>query len=506
VKPIDFRLLCARALRVRALPRAGSWRAAAFCLLGVAALAVSCAPAENRPSIVVVVVDTLRADHLGTYGYVAHPTSPHLDQRAPAAAVFERAFSTAPWTLPAFGSLLTGQLPTRHAAGVVSERPARGAGATAARDLVGHAEKWFHQLDEELPTLGTVLQGAGYRTAAIMNNAFLSPEFGLDRGFGSYDYDAINESRLAVTATDLALEWLWQRDQAGDEAPFLLLVHYFDPHMPYAAPEPFLGRFAAPYAADEFDLPIEDMRRLRYPVRDRDEGWQGYKALEQALYGEEIAYTDQELERLLAALDERGFLEDGYLLVTSDHGEEFDEHGWSEHGHSVYNEVIRVPLMMWGPGVTPGRYELPVSLVDVMPTLLDLAGVGTDEEFEGVSLSQALREGPASRAESAIRFDRPLFAEGILYGDEKKSLTRWPWKLFADIDDSAELLFQLELDPGELNGYGLNRMDELGRDRLFTMLAELEAKMIEAGANAGGRGAALSEETLQRLRALGYIR
>ncbi len=388
--------------------------------MALAAPANGCAPAESPPSIVVVVIDTLRADHLGLYGYEERPTSPNLDQRAASAAVFERAYTTAPWTLPAFGSLFTGQLPTRHGAGVILEDVARVMEHGNLRELVERRDKTFFQLDASLPTLASMLSEAGYHTGAIVNNAFLSPEFGLDRGFSTYDYGRLSPARDAETATDLALAWLDTHDAERADAPFMLLVHYFDPHIPYTAPEPFQGRFSGRYLGDEFTLPFNDMSRLRYPIRDRVEGWERYAALETALYDEVIAYTDDELERLLEALDRRGFRDNGLLVVTSDHGEEFHDHEWVEHGHTVYEELIHVPLLVWGRGVEAGRYEVPVSIVDVMPTLLAAAGVVSDAEFAGVSLGQVMAEGPATSRQSILRFDRPLIAERILYGDEKR--------------------------------------------------------------------------------------
>jgi arylsulfatase A-like enzyme len=480
--------------------------AVAGCML-LMVLPAACAARGVPPSMVLVVVDTLRPDHLGLYGYDIHPTSPELDARARSAAVFERAFSTAPWTLPAIGSLLTGRLPHRHAAGALIAQPEEP--EAGPRREIEAGGRFFARLDETLPTLGTSLQAAGYATAAIVNNAFMSPEFGLARGFDHYDYDPEGPERRAAQATDLALAWLQRHDGSREQRPFFLLVHYFDPHMPYAAPEPLLGRFAAPYAdpADQrFGVPVADVPRLRNRIRDRAEGWQRYAALEQALYDEEIAHVDAELERLFAALDARGLLQDGYVVVTADHGEEFYEHDWVEHGHSVFDELIRVPLLVWGPEVAPGRYPLPVSLTDVMPTLLDAAGAPPVRPSDGVSLRQVLREGPTSRQASAVRFDRPLLAEGILYGDEKKALIRWPWKLLVDIEDGYELLFDLEADAAEHRGERPDELDGEPRDRAFSMLAELQRILAAGGGERPGTGATLSEATLERLRALGYIR
>ena len=476
-----------------------------LCAVALAALANGCAPAESQPSIVIVVIDTLRPDHLGLYGYEERPTSPYLDERAASAAVFERAYTTSSWTLPAFGSLFTGQLPTRHSAGVIISSLSEARETGTIGDLVSKSGTIFLRIGASLPTLAGVLEDAGYHTGAIVNNAFLSPEFGLDRGFQTYDYYAPEPDRRATEVTDLALAWLEAHD-ARDGAPFLLVVHYFDPHMPYEAPAPFLGRFAAQYADDQYGVPLRGVHAMRDLVRYRKPGWERYLALEAALYDEEIAYTDRELERLFAALDERGFSDDGYIFVTSDHGEEFFDHGRFEHGHSMFEVVVRVPLLVWGPGVVPGSYRLPVSLVDIMPTVLDIAGVDTDTDFEGDSIWQALAEGPVARSESIVRFDRPLVAERVLYGDSKLALIRWPWKLMVDIEDSAQLLFNLETDPGELNGFDIEDLDADGRDRLLRMLVELQAKMEEAAEYGQGEGALLSEDTLRTLRNLGYIR
>jgi arylsulfatase A-like enzyme len=469
---------------------------------------MACARSGPPPSVIVVVIDTLRADHLGLYGYEEHPTTPNLDARAGAAAVFERAFSTAPWTLPAIGSLFTGQLPSLHAAGarfVPSAGVAAAAppGSAPADELVSHDERAFFRLGASRPTLAERFAEAGYETAAIANNTFLAPEFGLDRGFATYDYDTEVPERRAAEATDRALAWLSERPSG--ERPVFLFLHYFDPHMAYAAPPPFLGRFSGALAGDELELPLQDITGLRYHIRDRVEGWQRYAALERALYDEEIAYVDAELKRLFDALKARGFFEHGYLLLTSDHGEEFHEHGGVEHGHTVYDELIRVPLLVWGPGIVAGRHQLPVSLVDVMPTLLEAAGLAAEPGLEGVSLWQALIEGAATAHASAVPFDRPLFAERPLYGDEKKAVIRWPWKLFADLGGQVEVIFNLEADPGENDARELDDLDDEGRDRLLRMLAVLQEMMLRTNSH-DGEGVELSEATLRRLRDLGYIR
>lgn len=188
------------------------------------ALLAACA-AQPSGQVILIVVDTLRADHLGTYGY-ALPTSPEIDRRAEGGAVFERAFSTSSWTLPAFGSIHTGRYPARHQAGSRSGGQARREGR--GDEEFGARRRRFSRLAPDLPTLAETFAEHGFATGAIINNPFLHEGFGVARGFGTYDYD---QERAADGVVRSALDWI---DEQSDR--FFLLVHFMDPHLPYNAP------------------------------------------------------------------------------------------------------------------------------------------------------------------------------------------------------------------------------------------------------------------------------
>ena len=454
--------------------------AAAGLLFALAALLIAgtgCSTPDTKERfgrpIILIVVDTLRADHLGAYGHT-RPTSPRIDEWAGSGRLFEVALSTAPWTAPAFGSLFTGQMPSRH--GVLGqERP--------------DGKQIFGRLDPGVPTLAGMLSDHGYTTAAMVNNPFLAPEFGLDRGFDLYDYRFGNnvEVRRAEEMVDLAIEWI---DQQQD-APFFLVLHLFDPHMNYDAPEPFRGRFTDDISS-KLKLPVEELNAIRIGVMRLEPGDQRFIG---AAYDEEIAYVDHEIDRFRQALEQRGLLERGLVLLTSDHGEELFEHGGFEHGHALWQELIHVPLIAWGAGVLPGRETTPISLVDVTPTLLEFAGVELPHEVEGRSLLDSLRGGKPPG-------DRTLFAEQNLYGSELKAALDWPYKLIVNPENGDRWLFDLANNPGEILrpwDEHAEKADDLQRALLLWLERDLAARTEQAPAELGS-------DTLEQLRSLGYVR
>jgi len=433
-----------------------------------------------RPPIVLVVVDTLRADHLGLYGY-ERPTSPRLDAWSKGAAVFDWAFSASPWTLTSFGSIYTGQLPSRHGAGIVLSAGNPTQGAT----MLGGAPKSFGGLNPSVPTLAEILAGQGYTTAAVVNNPFLHPLFGIARGFQSYDYvPGSNETiRRADVVVDKSLAWV----EAHRSQPFFLLVHFIDVHMNYDAPPPFRGRFTAGIQS-RASLPVRGPARIRefaptLPPADR--------AFVAAAYDEEIAFVDDQVGRLLDGLRKLQVPERGLIVVTADHGEELFDHDGFEHGHSVYDELLHVPLLVEGAGVRPGRQITPVSLVDVMPTVLDAVGVPVPAGLAGVSLWPSL----TGRAEVPRR---DLFAERLLYGTEQKAVIHWPDKLVIGPGEGQQRLFDLSRDAAERN-------DLSGREPQQVLALAQEANDVFAAAHKGPPPtAAIDAATQEKLHALGY--
>jgi hypothetical protein len=301
------------------------------------------------------------------------------------------------------------------------------------------------------PTLGTILQARGYSTGGVVSSRVLSPEFGVSRGFQHYDVNAAGDERDAMEVTDLALDWL-DRD---DGEPFFLFVHYFDPHLPYRPPAPYdtlFGRGGGTSIGSSFDIKplLEDEISLQERLDAFTRGdWNSIISL----YDGEIAFTDMAIGRLLSGLEDRGLGHNTLVVMLSDHGEEFYEHGGLGHGHTLFNEVIRVPLILSLPGQLPEgrRVSGQVRMVDVLPTVLDVLGMEGDLGFEGVTLLGMVEgKGRAQVAEGGLFPVHVAYSEGLRRGSERKSVSAYPWKLIHDTETGSDLIFNLADDPGEL--------------------------------------------------------
>ena len=441
--------------------------------VGLLLVATGCQGGASVRSVVLIVVDTLRADHLGVYGY-DRPTSPNLDEWAEGGAVFEHAFSTSPWTLPSFGTMFTGQLPSRHLAGTF----VRGADGRPPN------RSQFGRLDPSLPTLAEAANAAGFTTAAVINNAFLGPRFGVDRGFDTYDFAPASNKQLrrADVVVDRALDWLHGRGAT----PFFLVIHFFDPHMDYDPPEATRGHFSAALPQTELPRVTEQIRATlrRGDVFDRD-----YLV---ALYDEEILFVDRQLGRLFESLDADGLSDNTVVMLTSDHGEELFDHDGFEHGHTIYNELLHVPLVMRGPGIQPARHDLPVSLLDLFPTVLGAFGQAVSDGAPGRSLWSVLDGGELP--------DRPAYAERTLYGAEHQAIIDWPYKLIRRGGDETRL-FDLSADVGEHHDVAASHPEDANRLRGL-----LDATLAAASGPGAADEVDMDEETLKALRSLGYVR
>jgi len=432
--------------------------------LFLSVLIMGCGRDKPR-NVVLVVVDTLRADHLSVYGY-HRSTSPRLEDWAARGVVFDRAFATSPWTLPTFGSVLTGLWPAQHGAG--------------AR-LQDGSKKWRRApLSEAVTTLPEVMQQHGFTTAAIVNNTFLRERFGAARGFEFYDYD---KGRRAGVVVDLAQGWLSENGQD----PFFLMVHMIDPHLPYFPPEDFLGKFG--------QVPAEaiEPRGRRKIVHRLPELSEVDKEFLGARYDEEVAYVDQELGRFFRNLEVQGLWDQTLVILTADHGEELFDHGGFEHGHSMFQEVLRVPLLMWGPGIAAGRVDSPVSVVDLAPTIYEAMGIEVENELSGVSLWDSLIAGERNAR-------REILAQNTLWGREHKAIISWPYKLIFDPKSGRLQLYDLAMDSLEQQDLAEDKSvvaKELER-LLLERLAGLEASPVDPAV-------VLSEEVEEELRALGYL-
>ncbi len=455
-------------------------------LLFLAIAAPGCGGAEQPPApvkpraIILVGVDTLRADHLGLHG-ASRPTSPFLDQLAEEGVVFDRAFATSPWTLPSFASIFTGRLQSGHAAGI---HP-RTSEIEWDANRLGPKQRTI--LDPAVETLAERLALEGFTTIAVAQNPNLDPRFGMSRGFDIYDHltGDYEETRRSDVVVDLGLEYV---DNLENKA-FFLFLHFWDPHMQYGAPEPIGGMFTEDLEGG-FTLPVvEDPQPLR---RDASSLSPARKAFMEAAYDEEIRFVDSQFERLVAGLRERGLWDQSLVIFVADHGEELFDHGGFEHGHTLYNELLHVPLIVWAPGVSSRRSATPVSIADITPTVLDALGLGFDENAFGVSLWPHL----ASGEELA---ERLIVAEGTLYGPELKAGIEWPHKVIVEKRRDRNWLFNLENDFGERSGRPAR--GEFAQ----SLLKLLELRLLASSQGVQLETMELDPELRRQLRSLGYI-
>jgi arylsulfatase A-like enzyme len=398
-------------------------RAAGFVCI---CLALSCGPRQRHYNVVLIGVDTLRADHLGCYGYHRN-TTPSVDRFAESGVLFENVVCPSPWTLTSFATVLTSLYPTQH-------------GAISSHTSLGTS----------FPTLATLLRDEGYATGAIINAPYLKPKYKLDRGFDYYGMPP-KTGRVAANTTEDALEWI----DLNLEQPFFIFVHYFDPHLPYEAPAPYDTLFDPGYEGE-----IEDHYDPENLPRARAVNFNNMKSLTAAdwnhiksLYDGEVAFTDEAIGTLLKGLEERGLRDNTLIVFLSDHGEEFYDHGGFEHGHTLFDELIKAPLIFSLSDVLPQdvRLSRQVRLLDVVPTILDLLGIRVSTHFEGVSLKPLLlgKTRPAEPAGATLLPPEIAYSEAMLYYFEKKCLTAYPWKLIYDMRTGEEKFFNLAEDPEE---------------------------------------------------------
>ncbi|MFH1277586.1 MAG: sulfatase [Candidatus Eisenbacteria bacterium] len=443
-------------------------------LAGALALAIGCGgggdsgggekaaglPAGPHP-IVLIDIGTLRADHLGCYGY-DRATSPNIDALAGESVLFEWAFSQAPMTGPSQASILTGLYPTSH----------------------GMAEEGT-RLTDEATTLAEALAAHGYTTAAFVDGGYLSEGFGLNQGFGVYD----NSQGGGLEAIGpKAIEWL--RGHASEN--FLLLVHTYDVHTPYAPPAPHRDLFTngiTPTAG--FEPTAEAMEAVR--AGDAPALGENDLAYAKALYDGEIHYVDEWVGSFLGVIRELGLDGRATIVLFSDHGEEFGEHGSVLH-EKLHAAVTRVPLVIRMPGgAEAGRISQVVEMIDLMPTLLELSGAPTPGVIQGESLVP-LVQGQGQPPYVA-------FSESPHFGGQHAMAMGGYHMIYREEGGEAEF-YALGRDPLEqknLAGTEGERLEVMKRQ------AGVWREKVSAFSFAGGEAAAVGEETLEQLKSLGYV-
>jgi len=465
-------------------------------LLALAACRPAVEASEARlPNVVVIVIDTLRADHLGAYGY-PRPTSPTIDRLAAEGVLFEDVTSQCSWTLPSIVSMFQGRYLTSY------------------RDVY---------LDDA-PTLAEVFRAAGYRTVGVVGNGLLSTEAGFDRGFDHYDARKTARAGARTSAARRADELFaaavgpltaaLAAQDGQPPAPLFAYLHFMDPHGPYANHDAYAGELPLAPGASGVDLSRQRAQfEAAFPGRARQpesvEAWADM-ARELARYDQEVRYADEYVERLIGFLQEQGALADTLLAIVADHGEGLYDHRtppgpdlpphptpqrffFREHGKLLYEELIGTPMILWGRGVPVGlRVAPPVENVDLFPTLLELARLEAPEGLHGRSLV------PTFEGETLA--ERPQFSAVL-----EESAVRDPrgaWKLIVPTELGAQRdvrLFDLREDPRELENLAEARPEAVAE------LARTLEEWVREHPTETSLGRQKSRQTKDDLRELGYV-
>ena len=383
-------------------------------------------PAKTKPNIIFIVVDTLRADHLSCYGYQRN-TTPNIDQLAGEGVLFRNAISAAPWTLPSAASFLTSQYPCVLG---ISNRAA--------------------MIPGEFPLLAELLKQQGYTTHGIVSHTMLSARLGFGRGFDSYDErSSLGHAGISAPAvTDKATSFL----QKSHQKPFFLFQHYFDPHCDYHLHQQYnyypsykgnirSGESIFSLWAKRQDMSEDDIKYLF------------------ALYDSEISFTDQYIGTLLNELKQQGLYDNSIIILTSDHGEEFMERGWIGHTSTLYQELLRVPLIIKFPDSGARIVDTPVGLIDLMPTLLAYLGLKNPDGLEGKALDIASGDPIASRPIFSETFNPQIHRPQPVVPIALRSVVLGDLKLIYDEKKGIKQIYDLSKDPYERNDLSSSQSD-----------------------------------------------
>jgi choline-sulfatase len=447
---------------------------------------------RRPPNILIYVIDALRPDHLGCYGY-GQRTSPHIDRLAAGAVVFRQAYSVSSWTRPAAASLMTGLLPSGH-------------GVQSRQDVLG----------ERYETIGEMLRARGYGTACVTTNGNMGSEFGFDQGWDRFvmlpgreasngEYEHVRSGELTRKAIDVL------DDLRSSGKPWLMLAWAVDPHLPYTPPAAERALFAPKAPPGQLTGDLRTARLAnggRIPITAADIEYMT------ALYDAEIRENDRSLGQLLDHLRRRGLFDNTLIIVLADHGEQLAEHRQFDHAHTLYEQEIRIPLVVKFPRArrVHGEVSVPVSMVDVVPTVMSAIGAPAPSLCAGEDLAR-IAAGDDARAST-----RDIVCELMVLGrqgpERAAIIGQGRWKLqgtfVRPVGSQGNRVAGVEL-------YDLT----VGEDRSVARAHPLVAKYYEsrlgqirtrqlaiaskrAGARIEGR-AALKQETIRNLRALGYV-
>ena len=445
-------------------------------LLVIAVLAGACA--RPPPSVVIILVDTFRSDRLDAFGGERR-LMPMLDGLAARSSVFRNAYASSAWTSPSVASLFTSRHPSQHG---ISD--------------------FGSILAEEEQTLAEALRARGYATGGFSANGLIRKQLGYDQGFDRFETQRVagatarTRSERAIETGKRALAWLDSLPPDA-QAPVFLYLHLMNPHAPYDPPRPSLRRVFGPGALPDVDATNE-------LIWAKNELSDASRLAIERLYDAEVNGLEAELGSILLGLEHRGLFEDALVVVVADHGEEFWEHGGFGHGQSLYDELVRVPLLVHAPGQAHRiEVEQPVSLIDLAPTLLEAVGEDPPPHFAGRSLWPYLNGGarrtePAEEAPAVV--SELLRAQILRRGplQHERAVVIGSSKLIVEVDGTRHY-FERSTDPGER---GVAPLPE-SRRRALDQAHDRFVAGIESRPTADV--APLDDETRAELQALGYL-
>lgn len=379
-----------------------------FTALFLVLLSLSCTGNEEKlkVNILLVLIDTLNADHLGCYGYY-RDTSPTIDSLAASGVIFRSCQAQASWTLPGMTSIYTG----------LSERSHH----------CGYYDGIIYGLDPEMPTISTILQQHGYSTAAFVRTEFMGNEFGMDKGYDSF-WIAKDWYIKDTVTVDTLLNYFGNNEVSE---PFLVTIHFYDPHSPYQPPSPYDTYFTSSGTIGGYDdWPIDtDLWNDPYLIAHLE-----------ALYDSEIRCADSQLSRLFQSMREMGLMDNTLVILVADHGEEFMEHGDTGHANNLYQQTIHIPLILSGPGIEPGSVILlNAGQFDVLPTVLAYLDIPVPNHVEGINLL------------GDIPVNRIIPSSGVVGDTSMAACLQETIKLMWFVEPDSFETYDIASDPGEMN-------------------------------------------------------
>lgn len=438
-------------------------------LIPLFVLSCNLTPEKRDPNVLLIVIDTLRADHLGCYGY-EKTTSPHIDKFAETGVQFQNVYCQMPTTGPSHASIFTSRYPRNH--GVLKNG-------------------WI--LSDTFQTIAEILKQNGYITSAIISSFVLSSQFGYSQGFDNYDEEFPKGSstyrgkfwegrklegefdQRADIATRKAINWMRQ----NNKSKFFLWVHYFDPHSPYDPPQSYVK-----------DLLKKDMTPLNKIV---------------AKYDGEIRFVDDEVGKLLHEVESLGLASNTLIIITSDHGEGLGQHGWMEHGMFLYDEQTRIPLIMKFPNLIPGNgtIDTVIESIDIVPSVLDMLGLEKENGFSGKSFLPTIQGNEPSSPQTAF-LERRHYKEGkyrnIKVRGHKFAVRDKYLKYICAPEEGTYELYNLAEDSKELSNLAKESPDIA--DKLEQMVKRWEKEQVTAESTFEQ---SIDQKSLDKLQSLGYV-